>query len=202
MEQTDVLVILPHTLAYYQCNLLMCMNRTHLSGADLSNANLERANLKEADLSGANLSMANLKEANLTEATMSRAKQTINTIGIKFPLHEWWTGYPKWADLEEGPSFSFIRLSPTEAKNLLTKAKKRLEKSDGNKARLPVVDRKIVCLTVVKLEAVAADLQEADLTGADLSGTNLHKAILTREQLDKAKLLKGTTMPHGTKQLW
>jgi uncharacterized protein YjbI with pentapeptide repeats len=184
------------------------LSEANLSGADLSDANLERANLKEADLSGTNLTMTHLKEANLTEATMSRAKQTINIICIKFPLQEWWTGYPKWADLEKGPPLSFKRLSTTEAKNLLTKAKNRLEKSDGNKTSLTVVNLKTVnFLNVIRLEAVAADLQEADLTGADLtdadlSGTNLRKAIITREQLGKAKLLKGTTMPDGTKQPW
>jgi uncharacterized protein YjbI with pentapeptide repeats len=172
------------------------LNKAHLSGTDLRDANLERANLKEADLT-----RANLKEANLTEATMSRAKRTVAVyyrVRWVLPGRGVWRDNPKWADLEKGSPFSKKEdlLSTTEAKNLL-------EGSDRNKRRLIKVNLKTVdYLKIVRLEAVAADLQEADLTGADLSGTNLRKAIITREQLDKAKLLKGTTMPDGTKQLW
>jgi len=174
------------------------LNRANLRRADLSDANLERANLKEADLTRADLTRANLKEANLTEATMSKAKRTIVVIhlGRYFPIGSFTTDYLAWADLEKVSPFSIEvqRLSTTEAKNLLTRAKNRLEKSDRNKTRLPAVLLKPACLTVVTLKVEAADL-----TGADLSGTNLRKAIITHEQLGKAKLLEDATMPDGSK---
>ena len=44
-----------------------------------------------------------------------------------------------------------------------------------------------------------AALTDADLTGADLSGADLTHAIVIEEQLDKAKSLKGATMPNGQK---
>jgi hypothetical protein len=43
-----------------------------------------------------------------------------------------------------------------------------------------------------------ANLLKADLSGADLSGAGLREAKVTEEQLDKAKSLKGATMPDGT----
>ena len=39
----------------------------------------------------------------------------------------------------------------------------------------------------------------ADLTDADLSGAYLNDAKVAPEQLDQAKLAKGTTMPNGQK---
>ena len=41
-------------------------------------------------------------------------------------------------------------------------------------------------------------LNEADLRGADLSEANLSAAIVTTKQLEKAKSLKGATMPDGS----
>jgi uncharacterized protein YjbI with pentapeptide repeats len=41
---------------------------------------------------------------------------------------------------------------------------------------------------------------QADLWGADLREANLREAMfITEEQLKKAKSLKGTTMPNGSK---
>jgi hypothetical protein len=44
-----------------------------------------------------------------------------------------------------------------------------------------------------------ADLSEANLTGANLTLVNLHNALVTDEQLNKAKSLEGITMPNGKK---
>jgi Pentapeptide repeats (8 copies) len=45
---------------------------------------------------------------------------------------------------------------------------------------------------------VSAVLIEADLREANLSGANVFRATVTSEQLEKAKSLKGTTMPDGS----
>jgi len=42
-----------------------------------------------------------------------------------------------------------------------------------------------------------ADLSGADLSGADLSGADLSGAIVIAGQWEKAKSLKGATMPDG-----
>ncbi|SRR5258708_1038063 len=46
-----------------------------------------------------------------------------------------------------------------------------------------------------------ADLHEAHLVGANLAYADLSGAIVTTEQLDKAKSLDGATMPDGTKHV-
>ncbi len=159
-----------------------------LSGADLSDANLEGASLKKADLFKTNLTRANLKDANLTEAKMSRAKLTVvvRPLILFFSNTTRATAYLEWADLEKGYTVpgekGQLLLSPAEAKDLIEK----LEKSDGNKARLPKVGLKTVRSKVAKLEA--ADLQEADLTGADLSRANLSRANLSYANLSRARL--------------
>jgi uncharacterized protein YjbI with pentapeptide repeats len=43
-----------------------------------------------------------------------------------------------------------------------------------------------------------ADLSDADLSNANLSETNLSQATVSTEQLEKAKSLKGATMPDGS----
>jgi hypothetical protein len=48
-----------------------------------------------------------------------------------------------------------------------------------------------------------ADLRDADLSGADLGGAylndaNLRRAIVTQEQLERAKSLEGTVLPNGS----
>jgi uncharacterized protein YjbI with pentapeptide repeats len=158
-----------------------------LSGADLSDANLDGASLKKADLFTTNLTRANLKDANLTEAKMSRAKLTVVVRTQMFWNATSDTAYLEWADLEKGYTFPGEKgqiLFPEEAKKLL----EILEKSDGNKARLPERDFKTFTFRskVVKLEA--ADLQRADLTGADLTDANLSRANLSYANLSRANL--------------
>ena len=43
-----------------------------------------------------------------------------------------------------------------------------------------------------------ADIREANLSNTDLYQANLYKSIVTMEQLNKAKSLKGATMPDGS----
>lgn len=43
-----------------------------------------------------------------------------------------------------------------------------------------------------------SDLRYTNLTGADLTGTEFAGALVTEEQLKKAKSLKGATMPDGS----
>jgi uncharacterized protein YjbI with pentapeptide repeats len=43
-----------------------------------------------------------------------------------------------------------------------------------------------------------ADLSEADLSFAELGAVNLNRAWVTREQVEQAKSLQGTTMPDGS----
>jgi uncharacterized protein YjbI with pentapeptide repeats len=51
---------------------------------------------------------------------------------------------------------------------------------------------------LIRCDLRNADLTEADLSGAILIGANIYGAKVTTEQLDKAKSLKGATMPDGS----
>jgi hypothetical protein len=76
----------------------------------------------------------------------------------------------------------------------------KLWKADLSGADLREVDLRRADLQGADLRG--ADLRRADLREADLSGANLTRVIgTTSEQLERAKSLKGATMPDGSKHL-
>ena len=131
---------------------------------------LSDANLNVADLRYIDLSMADLNHANLKAAQLS--KSTL-----------WFTNLNRsdltYANLTEANCREaiFIRAS--------------MEFINLTKATLLKADLRDADLT-------GADLSDAELTGADLSGAFLYDAIVTDEQLAKAKSLEGATMPDGS----
>src|SRR6266516_1421024 len=164
------------------------LSYVNLSGANLRNADLSQANLNYADLSGANMSSgtnlggAILSFADLSGANMSQADLRDSTL-IETNLSEATLG---------GANLSSADLSEAHLKSVL------LYKANLNGADLGYTDLSEANLNGANLSS--ANLGGADLSGADLSQADLSGAQdLTQEQLDKAKTLKGATMPDGSK---
>ena len=65
--------------------------------------------------------------------------------------------------------------------------------SEANLSRAILWGAKLLAADLVRV-----NLGGADLNGADLVRVNLSEAKVTLEQLDKAKLLTGATMPDGS----
>jgi uncharacterized protein YjbI with pentapeptide repeats len=191
-------------------------------GADLRYANLEGANLTEADLSWAELDDANLEGANLFLADLSHAKSSRGDFfGASLQEADLSHAIFDFANLKqarlikanlnhaylEGVHLSgadLIEANLTEAN--LTRAKLQAELT-------PTLVGILLWLVKYKMpwnswksrySRENPTIFGADLSGADLSGANLTEANLkgatgtTTEQLEKAKSLKGTTMPDGS----
>jgi uncharacterized protein YjbI with pentapeptide repeats len=162
------------------------LSDAHLSGAtlkdaDLSGAELSYTILSDADLSGANLSGATLSSADLGRADLSDAHLRGTTL-IETNLSS--------ADLGRA-DLSDADLSNAHLKSVL------LYKANLNGANLSYTDLSEANLSGANLSSAnlgGADLSQADLSQADLSGAQ----DLTQKQLDKAKTLKGATMPDGS----
>ena len=142
----------------------------HLEDADLSEADLIVANLSGADLSKAHLFKANLNSANLSHANLLEAGLAKACL-FRANLLE--------ANLH-GASLLHTEL---RAANL-------------HGADLSEADLSKANLTGVTLRG--AILRDTTLLDADLSGADLGGATIAPEELDKAKSLKGATMPDGT----
>ncbi len=158
-----------------------------LDGADLSDANLWEANLSDANLSRAFLFRANLNEANLGRANLSRA-------GLLF------------ANLSRANLIG-ANLSGTDATDAnLSGAylggadlfEADLRGTDLSGADLSVSLQSKLMGKLSETNLVGANLTDANLTGANLSGANLVGALVTPEQLDTVKSLKGATMLDGS----
>ncbi len=151
------------------------LSNAHLKEANLSEAMLEEADLRETDLWGANLKNAIFYRANLTHANLSVADLSGTYMG----------GAKLINSLLDATILSNANLSSAN-----------LRGSVLYQANLCRADLKGADLSKANLFEV--DLSEADLHEADLSEANLLKAKVAAEQLDKAKSLKGATMPDGT----
>src|SRR5260221_8071230 len=148
----------------------------HLTGADLNGAHLWSADLSGADLSDARLSDAILDGAHLSLANLSGAR-LIDAHLSRANLD----GANLSKDKLFGAHLSLANLSGAD-----------LSEAYLNGANLWGVN-----LSGADLRG--ADLSRADLGGANLSEAKLNGAKVTPEQLDKAKLLKDTIMPDGSK---
>jgi hypothetical protein len=133
--------------------------------------------LNGTDLSGADLWRANLSGANLSRTDLSGADLRYTTlIGAQLII----------ADL----SGAFLNGTYLSGADLF---EAKLRGTDLSGAYLmPVLSR------ISGANLVGADLSGANLSGAVLSGAELADALVTPEQLDQAKSLKGTTMPDGS----
>lgn len=146
----------------------------------LKGAKMHEANLSEADLTGADLSEADLLGANLSRACLVAANLR-KTIFYEAIL----TGANLFrADLHHAllfdASMSKANLSET-----------RLSEASLNGAYLIGTDMR-------KADLNKADLRYAILDDSILDEAIMTEAIYTAEQLDKAKSLKGATMPDGS----
>jgi uncharacterized protein YjbI with pentapeptide repeats len=147
-----------------------------LQGIDLSEADLFMAYLSRADLSGTDLYRANLGGADLSGADLSEANLHYAHLDYahlsETDLHE--------ADLVEA-NLSSAKLRGADLSDAkLSRA--NLSEADLSEANL-----------------FMAELDEANLKDANLNGADLTFAVITTEQLDKAKSLQGATMPDGSK---
>jgi len=151
------------------------LQETNLSEADLYEADLLGANLRKADLYKAHLAWATLHGVNLREANLSRAD-----------LHKAELGE---ADLSEAD------LSEADLQSA------NLENADLSRAIVRSANLSEAKLRKANLQGamlINANLHGANLAGADLSETDLYSANISSEQWEKAKSLRGATMPDGS----
>ena len=139
--------------------------------ANLSSATLSFANLSKANLSGANLSGAFVWEANLKEANLSKANLSGAILG--------------------GTNLSRANLGGANLREAF------LNGTNLSGANLSGADLKGADLKVSE-DDLSSEMPDANLSEANLSRANLFGAKVATEQLDKAKSLKGATMPDGS----
>ena len=159
-------------------NVLQFLHESELISADNSPSfssfkniiTLTDADLVGADLSGISLYVCDLSSADLRGANLSDA--TLRSANLNR------------SDLRDANLTGAI---VKEA--ILIRAK--MENTNLKKANLFGADLRDVNLS-------GADLSDADLSAADLSGANLSAALVTPEQLNKVKSLKGARMPDGS----
>jgi uncharacterized protein YjbI with pentapeptide repeats len=152
------------------------MGEADLSGANLLEVHLRDSNLSGADLRGADLRKANLYRADLIMCNLCEAKLS--------------GAYLNGANLSEADLSRAIMGEVYLNRTYLSNA--NLSGAKLNYGKMNEADLSKAGLQGSDLSGV--DLQDALLDGADLS-----RAIVTSEQLKKAKSLQGTTMPDGTK---
>jgi uncharacterized protein YjbI with pentapeptide repeats len=169
-----------------------------LSGINLSGADLVNSDLSSASLIGANLSSASLIDADLRSADLSGADLLLTDLG--------------------GAGFDSAKLCGAYIGGFNPNPMPGTVGGQGGAGPPDMTDTDLSCahlypnglaganLRGAPLEGAylrGADLHGASLIGADLSGAvlseaNLRDATVTREQLAKAKSLKGATMPDGS----
>ena len=147
------------------------LSRIDLHGANLTRVNLRKINLYETNLSEANLNFANLSEANLNFANLSEANLfAANLSG---------------ADLRRAD----LRRADLSGADL----------SGAHLFRSNLSGASLLNANLSRADLSRADLSRAFLSEANLSGAHLSAAKVATEQLDKARSLKGATMPDGSK---
>lgn len=148
----------------------------NLYGADLTDAYLFKADLREVylagtDLTGSNLWGAYLTKSDLTSATLSDADLS-HAVVIEAVLAR--------AKLNNANLVkAFLLNADLEGANLI--------KANLSETRL------------IHAKLTGADFTGAKFNDVDLSGACLENAIVSDEQLAKAKHLRGATRPDGTK---
>ena len=200
------------------------LSGANLSGANLSGANLVGADLKRADLSNAVLIETDLKGARLSDADLSRARligAKINRAilaraklteailiaakfnGLYIAIHDDDISAPGKESLSRADLCK--ELSKSSLNQFFTKAALDQVSFRGTYASAQFSETDSNAVDLSRADLIGVDLSEADLSGADLSGVDLSEADLSgalviTEQLGTAKLLKGATMPNGSKR--
>jgi uncharacterized protein YjbI with pentapeptide repeats len=149
--------------------------------ADLSYARLDNANLEKADLGGARLGGARLQEANLQRANVG-------------------TG-----DLTEYSDEGWLVARSTFVADLTKADLRGADLGEALLAQARLIAANLADANLSKANLANAKLANAELRGANLSNTNLMRsdlagASVSKEQLEEAKSLEGTTMPDGSKR--
>ena len=158
---------------------------------DLQGADLMKALMREKDLHGAMLAKVQLNGANLRNANLSGADLSDASLGAWLEV----------LSLDEYEEIDDAR----EDRTLLSRANlsgANLRNADLDSADFSRANLSKATLDGAKLghtDLSEADLTEASLIGADLDRADLKGAKVSLEQLEKAKSLRDTTMPDGTK---
>ncbi len=133
------------------------------------------------ELSGANLRGAYMRGANLSRADLSGAD--LNGADLRYCNL---SGASLRVGTAQGANLSRADLSSVNLRYC------NLSDADLSGSNLSGANLRYANLS-------GANLSGTDLSGVDLSNSSLSGANVTKEQLKNAKLLKGATMPDGTK---
>jgi len=156
---------------------LMSHKKGEESIVSFCDANLEKVNFSGANLRGANLEQANLEGANLSRANLQWANLSLADLegadlsGAYFYESNLWGARLEGANL----SRAFIGASLSHAD---------LTSANLANAVFPGIG--------------ASSFDEADLSRANLRGARVLTNVKLEEALEKAKSLKGATMPDGS----
>jgi uncharacterized protein YjbI with pentapeptide repeats len=185
IARVRTLTVLPRLDGERKGSLLQFLNESGLINTDSCIIDLRRADLSEAELFGANLYKTNLSAVNLNKAILIQA--TLGRAILYGASLE--KAYLSEASLN-GADLSEFSLDEADLGNA------SLNGAKLNEANLHKACLNKACLGGADL--TGAFLDDADISEADLSEANLLRAIVTSEQLAKAKSLKGATMPDGS----
>ena len=181
----------------------------NLQEADLRGANLQGADLRNVYLSGAMLNVVDLREADLSHAQLGPTNLFgANLFGATLNVTDLFEVHFDPACLRAA-RLKGANLSGTQlAKVILRDA--QLIGADLRNAYLYGADLSEADLSGTTLSGadlrgaylikayLQADLSEADLSDAYLNLADLRGSIVTTEQLDQVRSLKGATMPDGS----
>lgn len=157
------------------------LGKASLVGADLSEAQLYRADFIEANMYNTTLHKADLSYAHLTSANLERAELVESNLNGAFLDNA----------ILKGANLSKANLQGASLRGATLTGSYGWEYETAE--YLPERER-----LSQGADLSGADLSEADLSEADLTGAYLKDAIVTLEQLKKAKSLEGATMPDGS----
>jgi uncharacterized protein YjbI with pentapeptide repeats len=154
------------------------LSKTILSGADLRGADLRGADFREADLSWAQLDRADLSSASLANAILGRASLVETNLRGAFL---------------ENANLNGANLNRADLRDAW------LVSTSLTGSGFEVPDEAFYDPLKERLNSGAnlegTNLDGANLEGADLSGAYLKDAIVSLEELKKAKSLQDATMP-------
>jgi uncharacterized protein YjbI with pentapeptide repeats len=173
IARVRTLTVLPRLDKDRKARVLQFLYESKLIDKDKKIIDLSKADLREANLFGAYLDAADLSKADLSGADLGAA--ILNAANLRI------------ADLSSANLVGAVLNAANLSSANLSKANLRFASLKGAKlfGDGPIIG--------------GANKSETDLSEADLSRAELTGANVTDKQLDKAKSLKGATMPDGTK---
>ncbi|MFL5626737.1 MAG: pentapeptide repeat-containing protein [Ktedonobacteraceae bacterium] len=181
-----------------------------LTNATFTRANLTRANLTGVKLIGAILTRANLTDANLTGDDLSRHDLTDDTLAGAILTRANLTDANLTGDDLSSTQLDFatLRGATLISTNLdhAALSNATLTNTNLSSANLSAADLAYAFIDQAILSnanftdatLIYTNMSYSNLTGAIFKSANLMGAIVTKEQLEKAKLFPGTIMPDGS----